>query len=123
MTWSWRNWLKPGTLAVRGTAPGFGGRRQRKPRRAAARPFLEMLETRDLPDSGGAANLQALGHLTYGAAKGPLVDNVSVHLLFIKDKGTGQQTPAATRAQFDAFFQALVSDGYLSSLLTQYSIN
>ena len=123
MTWSWRNWLKPGTLAVRGTAPGFGGRRPRKPRHSAARPFLETLETRDLPDSGGAANLQALGHLTYGAAKGPLVDNVSVHLLFIKDKGTGAQTPAATRAQFDAFFQALVSDGYLSSLLTQYSIN
>jgi CSLREA domain-containing protein len=90
----------------------------RKPGRSR-RLWAEPLEPRCLLDSGGAAGLLSGGNLTYGS--GPLIQNVQIEPIFLKDSATGKSTSAVERSALDTFFTNITSTSYIPSLLGQYS--
>ena len=112
----WRRWLQWLAQSLRGKAHGRAKLRPMLTRR----PRLEMLEDRVVPDSGGASGILAAGNVVYNG--GPLLAKVSIHMIFLKDSATGNTLAPATQAQFDAYFNKIVTDGYIPTLLTQYNV-
>jgi hypothetical protein len=118
--WSWFSSRNPRRPA---------GRKAWRPK-PSFRPWLEALEDRVVPDSGGATGVLAAAgpSLVYGGAapggigSGPLISNVKVNLIFVKDTNSGTLMPTALRTQVQQFFTKITTDGYIPNLLSQYHI-
>jgi CSLREA domain-containing protein len=93
--------------------------RHRNQAARARRLWAEPLESRCLLDSGGAAGLLSSGNLTYGS--GPLIQNVQIEPIFLKDTSSGKSAQASERAALDSFFNNIAAGSYIPSLLSQYS--
>jgi hypothetical protein len=84
--------------------------------------YLERLEDRLVPDSGGGAGqfTANLSNLTYHG--GPLIQSVQIEPIFLMDSGTGNGASAALQSSIDAFFNAIATDSFIPSQLSQYSV-
>jgi autotransporter-associated beta strand protein len=112
---AWRRWLKRRTI--------LGHEVSRRQKKSGLRPWLELLEQRVTPDSGGAAgqlaNAVPAPDLIYNGF-GPLLNNVQIEPIFVTDAGTGSVSPYQT--QLDNFFNTITTDSYIPTLLSQYTI-
>jgi hypothetical protein len=114
---SFSSWLR--SLKFRLELPGR--RRAGAKVKASRRPALELLENRITPDSGGATALSA--QLEY--LGGPLLANVHVIPIFLKDTSThntGAEVSPAVQSQLHDFFQTLTARAYIPRLLSEYSV-
>jgi hypothetical protein len=113
---AWHQWLKRTFSPVSRLRPKHNNSGRGRKR---ARPQVEFLEARIQPDSGGGAGQLAAGNLVYSG--GPLISQVHIDLIFIKDKTTGSQVPGAEQTALLNYFAKITSDGYITSLLSPLS--
>jgi hypothetical protein len=74
-----------------------------------------------VPDSGGGVGQLGGTNFVYNGS-GPVIANVAIHLIFLQDALTHNETSPAVQAQLHAFFNTITSDSYIPSILGQYSI-
>jgi hypothetical protein len=123
------------------------GRDQRKQRgklsRTTSRLFVEQLEGRVLlsgihydripfsggqqpgiqpMDSGGGAGQFHAGPDNLVYKGGPLIQSVQIEPIFIKDGTSGNEQSPAFQSSLDAYFNAITTDAFIPTQLTQYSV-
>jgi hypothetical protein len=118
---TWRNWLNRTLLNARGGAKGTRRTSKRK-----SRLSLEELESRIVPDSGGAAFIQNNAGIAYQGGvnylENPLISNIVIYAIYLRDTTTGTEVSAADQTQFSSFFSAYATQGFVPSQLAQYHI-
>lgn len=80
-----------------------------------------------VPDSGGAYGvLTSSGNMQLNPSEedttgiNQIIPNVKIQLIFLKDSTSGAQVPAATQTAIKNYFSAITSDGFITTLLSQY---